>query len=232
MPEHPDVLRLRAEYAERTRQMEKSDRYSLFNPAHLYTTQQRQRVILKCLRRHSFYPLNEYRILELGCGSGGVLLDTLSFGATAHNLHGTELIFERGRIAHNVLPSLPLTCADGQNLPYAAHSFNLVMQFTVFSSILNDEVKANIAREMTRVTCPGGMILWYDFWLKANNPQTRGIRPAEIVLLFPNCTFEFHKITLAPPIARRLVSVSWIMCVILEKLSVFNTHYLVTISPK
>jgi hypothetical protein len=85
---------------------------------------------------------------------------------------------------------------------------------------------------MMKVTRPGGMILWYDFWLNPGNPQTRGIRPAEIELLFPNCTFEFHKITLAPPVARRLVPVSWIMCVFLENLKVFNTYYLVTISSK
>jgi SAM-dependent methyltransferase len=232
MPEHPDVVRLRTEYAERARQMQKTDRYTLFNQAHLYTIQQRQRTILKCLRRHGFYPLHGCRILELGCGSGGVLLETLSFGATARNLHGSELLFERVQKTRHTMSNLPLTCADGQNLPYAGNSFNLVMQFTVFSSILDDNVKANLAREMMRVTHPGGLILWYDFWLNPNNPQTRGIRPAEICLLFPNCIFEFHKITLAPPITRRLVPVSWILCVFLEKFKVFNTHYIVAISPK
>jgi len=96
---------------------------------------------------------------------------------------------------------------------------------------------------MQRVLKPGGMILSYDFRLNPINPQTRGtsyfsIRPAEIKQLFPNCGYEFHRITLAPPIARRLVPISWGLCLFLESLKIFNsvpfgdTHYLVAIRPK
>jgi ubiquinone/menaquinone biosynthesis C-methylase UbiE len=231
MPEHPDILRLREEYAVRARRVDKTDRYSLFNPAQLFTIQQRQRAMLKCLRRNGFYPLKRRRILEVGCGSGGVLLETLSFGAAAANLHGAELLFERVQMAHQTLGNLPLTNADGQNLPYAAHSFDLSMQLTVFSSILDDEVKRNIAQEMLRVTRPRGMILWYDFWLNPSNSQTRGIRPAEIRCLFPNCHFQFERITLAPPLARRIVPLSWGLALFLESLRILNTHYLVAIQP-
>jgi len=232
MPEHPDLVRLREEYADRGRNVQKTESYSLLNPPQLFTIQQRQRFILKCLRSHGFFPIHECRILELGCGSGGILLEYLSYGAASRNLHGADLLFDRVEMARNILSSLPLICADGQNLPYATHSFDLSMQFTVFSSILDNGVKANIAREMLRVTRPGSMILWYDFWINPTNPQTRGIRPAEIRRLFPDCTFEFHKITLAPPIARRLVPFSWGLALFLEGLRIFNTHYLVMISPK
>jgi len=105
------------------------------------------------------------------------------------------------------------------------------MQFTAFSSILDDTVKANLAMEKLRVLKPGGMILSYDFWLNPTNPQTRGIRPAEIKQLFSNCYYEFHKITLAPPIARRVVLLSWILAYGLEWLTIFNSHYLVAIRP-
>jgi len=53
--------------------------------------------------------------------------------------------------------------------------------------------------------------------------------------LFPGCAFEFHKITLAPPLARRVVPVSWGLAYGLERLKIFNsvpfgdTHYLVAI---
>ncbi len=78
---------------------------------------------------------------------------------------------------------------------------------------------------------PGGMILWYDYWLNPTNPQTRGVRPAEIRRLFPGCRLEFHRITLAPPLARLLVPLSWTLAHILEKLRIFNSHYLVAIRP-
>jgi len=49
--------------------------------------------------------------------------------------------------------------------------------------------------------------------------------------LFPNCRYEFHRITLAPPVARKLASISWGLCLFLESLKIFNTHYLVAIRP-
>lgn len=227
-----DSDRLRAEYAERAHRLSGSDIYSRFNVANLFVIQNRQRMILRLLRKNGFYPLDERRVLEVGCGEGGELLEILSFGASPQNLHGIDLLFDRVQTAHHMLTNLPLINADGQNLPYFTDKFDLIIQFTVFSCILSDEIKANVAREMMRVTRPGGAILWYDFWLNPINPQTRGIRPAEIRRLFPNCTFEFHKITLAPPLARRLVPISWGLALFLEGLGIFNTHYLVMISPK
>ena len=46
-----------------------------------------------------------------------------------------------------------------------------------------------------------------SFWLNPTNPQTRGVRPAEIRQLFPGCSFKFERITLAPPITRRLARI-------------------------
>ena len=79
-PSQHDLDRLRAEYADRERRLAGSDIYSPFNTAHLFMTQQRQRVTLKTLRRFGFYPLDQRRILEVGCGRGGVLLEYLSYG--------------------------------------------------------------------------------------------------------------------------------------------------------
>jgi len=229
MPEHPDIVRLRAEYASRAQDTAKAERYSIFNPAHLFSIQQRQRAVLKVLHRKGFYPLSEQRILELGCGSGGVLIECLNLGAVANNLHGAELLFPRVRRAHQRLGSLSLTCADGCSLPYAENSFDLTMQFTVFSSILDDSLRQDMARELMRVTRAGGLILWYDFGWNPINRQTRGIRPAEIKRLFPEYRFQVERITLAPPLARRLVPFSWSLALYLETLRIFNTHYLVAI---
>ena len=86
-----------------------------------------------------------------------------------------------------------------------------------------------MASEMLRVLRIGGAILWFDFWLNPTNPQTGGIRPKEIRTLFPYCTYIFRKITLAPPIARRIVPFSWPLAQFLESFGIFNSHYLVLI---
>lgn len=224
-----DLDRLRAEYARRAQRLASSDVYSPFNPAHLFMVQQRQRATLRLLRQQGMYPLTGKRILEVGCGSGGILLEFLGYGADPRLLHGVDLLPNRLQDAHRRLSHLPLVCADAQSLPYPSASFDLVLQHTVFSSILDDGIKASIAREMLRVLKPGGLILWYDFWLNPTNPHTRGIRPPEIRRLFPACTFAFRRVTLAPPIARRLVPISWTLCTLLESLKVLNSHYLVAI---
>jgi SAM-dependent methyltransferase len=231
VPEAADLTRLRVEYAARERRLSGSDLYSLFNPTQLFIIQQRQRAILQMLRSHGFEALASRRILELGCGGGGVLLDLLNWGALTKNLHGTDLLLDRLRAAQTRLPLLVLACAEGQALPYRTAAFDMILQFTVFSSILDAPIKANLAREMVRVLCPGGLILWYDFWLNPTNPQTRGIRLDEIRRLFPNCRYDFRRLTLAPPLARAIVPISWTLALILEKFTVFNSHYLVAIRP-
>ena len=230
MAKADDLKRLREEYANRENRLVGSDIYSYLNRSNLFILQSRQRAFLRALRRHQCKSLANKRILELGCGKGGVLLEFLSYGASPERLHGTDLIYNRMRETHQVLPHLPLTCADGQHLPYLGNTFDLITQFTVFSSILDQSVRANLAREMMRVLRkPGGMIMWYDFWVNPANPHARGIRPMEIRRLFPGCQCDFRRITLAPPITRHLVPFSWGLASIFESLKLLNSHYLVVI---
>lgn len=226
-----DLDRLRTEYLRREQRLAGQDTYTLFNSANLFIIQQRQRAVLALLRREGFCPLARRRILEVGCGNGNVLREFLAFGADPQQLHGVDLLGWRVTEAKALSPHPLLVCADGQDLPYPDDCLDLVLQYTVFTSILDDRVKRNIAREMLRVLKPNGLILWYDYWLNPTNPHAKGIRPAEVRTLFPGCRFSFHRITLAPPVARRLASCSWLACYVLERLRIFNTHYLVAIRP-
>lgn len=227
-----EMDRIRLEYADRERRLAGSDIYSWFNAAYLFAIQQRHRVVLALLKSQGFDDLANLRILEMGCGGGGVLTEYLGFGASPENLYGVDLLCVRLLHAHHNLPGSGFANADGQSLPFPSKTFDLVLQYTAISSILDPEIRRNICIDMLRVLKPGGLLLWYDFWLNPTNPQTRGIRPAEIRQLFPNSTYEFHKVTLAPPIARCIVPVSWMLALFLEKLKIFNSHYLVAIRPK
>ena len=226
-----DIARLRQEYEDRNRRFARSDLYSSFNPANLFILQSRQRAVAACLKHNDLVDLSRLRILEMGCGGGGVLAEYLAFGASSCNLFGVDLLLDRLSQAHHRLAGLNLANADGQTLPFPSQAFDLVLQFTALSSILDSNLRRRICAEMLRVLRPNGMILSYDFWLNPTNPQTRGLRRAEIIHLFPGCRYEFHRITLAPPIARKLVPLSWGLCLFLESLKVFNTHYLACIRP-
>jgi ubiquinone/menaquinone biosynthesis C-methylase UbiE len=230
-PPLDELSRIRETYAAREARLTGSDLYSPANVAYLFAIQQRQRAILRTLQSEGQWPLDDKKILELGCGNGGVLLEFLGFGATPADLHGTDLLMGRVQIARSRLPHLPLTCANGGRLPYPDGFFDLVLQFTVFSSILDQRVCYTVSQEMVRVLKPGGLILWYDFWLNPFNRQTKGIRPQGIRKYFPDCQLVFERVTLAPPLARRLVPISWIGALFLEKLRIFNTHYVAAIRP-
>lgn len=227
-----DLSRVRQAYSERDSGNSTVEKYSTWTMAGLFAAQMRQRSVLAALRERGIDSLEGKRILEVGCGSGAVLLEYLAYGATPEDLHGTDLILERVKRARIRLPYISLTCADGQRLPYETGSFDLVLQNTLFSSILDNDVKANLAGEMLRVVKGSkGLIVWYDFWLNPGNPDTRGIRPSEVKRLFPGCIFRFGRVTLAPPIARRIVPVSWTAASLLEGTRLLSTHYLATIQP-
>jgi SAM-dependent methyltransferase len=230
-PDSTDHSRLRAEYADRARRFAGSDVYSPFNRANLFAVQGRQRAFLHALRQHEVTDLRQTRILEMGCGDGGVLAEFLTFGASPQNLFGIDLLPDRLSAAKNKLPGSPLVNADGSRLPFPDSSFDLILQFTALSSILDLSLRRDIARDMLRLLRPTGLILSYDFWLNPTNRQTHGLRPVEIRELFPNCQIAFQRITLAPPLARALIPISWGLCYFLESLTIFNTHYLASIHP-
>jgi hypothetical protein len=81
-----------------------------------------------------------------------------------------------------------------------------VLQSTVFTSILDESFRKALANKMFEMLKPGGIILSYDFTY--NNPCNKDVRKltrAEIKKLFPNHReIQFKRVTLAPPVARRV----------------------------
>ena len=220
-----EVERIRAVYERRARSIP-DDRYSLLNPAHLFLVQQRERALLGLLKRHGFSPLCEKRILDVGCGHGGTLRDFLRYGASPQKLFGVDLLEDSISAARRLSRNIEFCCANAERLPFPDRWFDMVLQVTVFTSILDNEMKSQIASEMLRVLRPSGILIWYDYWLNPTNPDTRGIKPKEVKALFPGCSYEFHRATLAPPIARALARRSWVLCSLLERIPFLTTHYI------
>lgn len=209
---------------------QKGNLYSYFNKGNLYLVQSRERIILDLLRKYSFSNLSDKNILDIGCGRGGVLRDFIKYGAKPKYLYGIDLLEDRIKIAKEISPNINFKCGDASNLPYEDDFFDIVVQFTVFTSILDKEMKKDIAKEMLRVLKKEGIILWYDFsYNNPRNPDVKGIKKKEIIDLFSNCEFNFNRVTLAPPIVRFIAPRSWLLCYLFEKLSFLCTHYLVII---
>jgi len=222
-----ELSRIRAAYSRRPDQF----RYTLLDPANLLASHEREKRILEAFVRHGCAPLEKARILEVGCGTGFWLREFVRWGARPHNIVGVDLLPERIAEAEILCPAgITLRSQSAAKLEFSADTFDLVLQSTVFTSIFDNDMKIKIAREMLRVLRPNGMIMWYDFTM--NNPwnsDVRGIPRREIVRLFPGCRFEFQRLTLAPPIGRRIARISPLLYRALSAVRIFDTHCLAII---
>jgi SAM-dependent methyltransferase len=219
-----EIERIRAEYARRKRDIPQNF-YGWDRASNCFIHTQLVRDCIAELTRGKMFPLEGRSVADIGCGAGTWLLEFAQWEAS--DLHGIDLDESRIERAKARFPSASLHAGDAQHLPWMDNSFDLVSQFTLFTSILSSEVKQNIAREMLRVVKRGGVILWFDF--RINNPRNknvRGISSKEIHSLFPDCSIRLRRVTLAPPLARRVVPVSWIAASCLEKIPFLRTHYL------
>ncbi len=225
-----ELDRIRSEYARRAQDPGLQELYSPFHPDVQFTGQTRERAILRLLQQVGLHPLARLDLLDVGCGGGGGLLDLLRWGADPARLHGCDLLPERVTSARRRLPpSSTLVVADGGALPYPAARFDLVLQFTVLTSVLDEALRRRLAREMWRVLRPGGAVLSYDFRYQGRNPSVRAIHPREMRQLFTEGEFISRRITLAPPITRRLVRWSWLACELLHAIPWLRTHDLVLV---
>ena len=192
-----------------TRRAPHDDRYSFLRPEVCLGVQERQRVMLQLLRQHGVKDMEALRLLEVGCGSGGNLLELLRLGCAPRHLAGIELLPERYVQARDVLPAgVRLQQGDAllADVPYASQ--DVVLVSTVFSSVLDSGFQQRLADTLWRWVRPGGAVLWYDFtYNNPHNPDVRGVPLRRVRALFPQGRINARRVTLAPPLARALVRV-------------------------
>lgn len=204
------------------------DLYSPLRPEVWQAQQERQRVMLALLSRHARAPLPSLNLLEIGCGHGDNLLELLRLGFDPARLLANELLPERAASARRRLPAAtPLLEGDALALELPEAGQDIVLQSTVFSSILDEAFQQRLATAMWRWLKPGGAVLWYDFTVNnPRNPDVRGVPMARIRALFPEGRIDARRVTLAPPIARRVVKLhpaAWRVC---NALPLLRTHVL------
>ena len=220
-----EEARIRTVYAKR---QGNDVRYSWFSPGHLFIIQERERRLLTLLQRHGFALLDTYKILEIGCGTGHWLREFIKWGARPEKIAGVDLLSDRVTEAKKLCPdAVQIQCGSAADLTFPDDTFDLVLQSTVFTSVLDFSMKQRMASEMLRVVKSDGLILWYDYHV--NNPwnsDVRGVKRQEISQLFPGCLIKLQRITLAPPLVRLLAPYSWLACYLLGKVPWLCTHYL------
>ena len=227
--QHHDEPRAVAErYARRATRGNGADLYSPLRAEVMLSRQQRQRVMLELLSRHATQPLEQLRVLEVGCGNGRNLLELASLGFDASRLVGNELLPERAAAARGQLPAATAVHeGDAAALPFEEDSFDLVYQSTVFSSLLDRAFQQRLADVMWRWVRPGGAVLWYDFtYDNPRNPDVCGVPLSRVRALFPCARIDARRVTLAPPLSRRAARIHPTLCNVLNALPLLRTHLL------
>lgn len=144
-------------------------------------------------------------ILEIGAGHGDNIELFRNCGFKDASIFVNELQLERIISIKKNFPGIKIYEGNIFTLDID-RKFDVVFQSTVFTSILLENQRKLLADKMWELLNPGGIILWYDFiYNNPNNPQVRKVSIAETRRLFPAAiSFKIHKVTLAPPIGRRV----------------------------
>jgi len=224
--EEEEICRLRRVY--HCRDSYHTESYGLCQRSNVLQIEEVQREMQFLISRRIGPDLSKKRILEVGCGSGYWLRQFIQWGARPENLSGIDLIPERIAKARELCPTaVYVQCTEASKLGFDCGSFDMVLQSTVFTSILDTRMKEAVAAQIIRVLKPGGCLLWYDFFVDNPwNPDVKGLRKAEIVHLFPGCRIELRRVTVAPPLGRILAVIAPLMYYAASSVKICCTHYL------
>jgi len=217
------VRRVYRGYAERGRGARE---WAADHPGNRAMVDERTRVLAGLLEQSGRLPLGSRRVLDLGCGDGEVLAGLIRWGTLPDRLVGVDVRADAVARAHARWPEIGLDVADATALPYRDASFDLALCFTLFTSILDDGIARQVASELRRVLRPGGALLWYDFRVgNPWNPHVRGMSRRSIRALFPGWPGSVRLVTLLPPLARRLGSLTPVLYPVLGTLPPLRTHW-------
>jgi ubiquinone/menaquinone biosynthesis C-methylase UbiE len=219
-----ELRRIRSVYISRDANVSLRGLYEPLSPAALFTVQEREWTAVNLLRRSGMPPPGELDILDVGCGSGIELLRWAVLGARPERLAGIDLMPERIAAARVLIPAADLRVGSAHELPWADASFDLITQFTAFSSIVHAGMRSAIAAEMGRVLRPDGRIFWWDM-RSAASPDLVAIDAAGIRALFPGFRVQVSSDTLSPRFVRHIVPRSRLAGLLLEQLPWLRSHY-------
>ncbi len=229
----PETQAVRQRYARRQAAVE-PNRYSPLRPDVWHGAHERQGAMLRLFAKLGLESFEDTKLTEVGCGAGGNLLEFLRLGVQPQNLIGIELLEDRVARADRVLPRGIVRLGDAASADIPPGSQDIVLQSTVFSSLLDDAFQERLAAAMwswvrsgAGTARPGGGVLWYDFvYNNPRNPDVRGVTVKRIRELFPEGRVTVKRVTLAPPIARRACRVHPCLYSLFNAVPLLRTHVL------
>ena len=220
-----EVEKIKQRYKKRE---ELSDRYDILNPWTYKGEQEKESALINWIMTCNILPVEKKKLLEIGCGSGGNLLEFIKLGFSPENLVGNELLDDRIQSANLKLPlNIKIIPGNALELKLEPDKFDIVFQSMVFSSILEENFRVQLAKKMWGWVREGGGILWYDFiYDNPWNKDVKGITYNKLKEYFPENSIKKWKITLAPPISRVVTKIHPSFYNIFNSFPLLRTHIL------
>lgn len=209
----------------RRSEKDKSNFYNLAIPSCTISYLEKIKQILHILTINFNYNFINKNFLEVGCGTGTNLCNLIAWGVNPENLFGND-IFEPSLItARQRLPKIvSLQQGNFLDCEYDNQFFDVILFSTVLSSILDEDFQIECLRKSYNLLKPNGIILLYDF--QFNNPwnkDVKGINLKKLRQRIPWSFSTFSRITLCPPLARKL-EFSPLLIKVLTNCKLLNTH--------
>ena len=207
-------------------------KYDLANPGNAFNLD-KLTIRLSAMLTQSFGDLSAVKLLDLGAGELFWPALMTDLGLDLKNCIGSDLLHWRLATGHQKGRDIAAVAADSAQLPFRSETFDLISQFTLMTSVLDETARTQIASEMLSVLKPGGYILWYDF--RYNNPankDTRAIGRREVQSLFQSLPVVLETVTLMPPLARKIPRPLTPLLKFLYIFPMLRSHYLALIGPK
>lgn len=203
-----------------------SGRWSLDNPGNRKALAERLAATSRLLAARGLLPFGPRRALEVGCGTGAELARFVALAdIDPGQATGVDLLPERVEVGRRQHPDLDLRAMNAEKLEFADASYDLVLAITLFSSIREPWMASRVAAEIERVIKPGGALFWYDVrYDNPRNAEVHGVSAADVRSLFPRLRGSVEKITLLPPLSRRLGPLTPVLYPALATLPGLRTH--------
>lgn len=222
-----EVSRIQAVYARWEPTLDRS------NVGYQRSLRERNDKLKRILDERFERPRSSCRVLDIGCGYGGLLGWFNEQGVSSNNLYGVDLLPNRIKRAREAYPNFAFTEGSAEHLDFPDEWFDLVTVFTVFSSILDELMAKKVARNIARVLKSDGAIVWYDMrFPNPWNPNVMAMTKRRIEALFPSHELDLEPLSLMPPIARRLGPATNAVYPLLASIPALRSHYMGLLRPR
>lgn len=194
-------IKRRYEEREKNKKIKKHYSNNLFSE---YIAREREKHYENILKE-VFSDFSSIKVMEIGAGSGSNLSFFKRTKVPPENIFANELLPNRVEMLRKNHPDINIFPGNALELNFRGE-FDIVFQSTVFTSVLDDIFRQQLADKMWSMLKPDGIVLWYDFiFSNPANKDVRKVTKTDIRKLFPSAqSIIFHKATLAPPIGRKV----------------------------